>query len=98
MAKAASTKKTSSGICNFCQNEIDKRKMTQHLKYCKQRSAIIKEEKSAGLQKTSLKEYEDMFLPIVNSPRVGVCGYTGDADVEELDWDDEEEYESEEEE
>ena len=48
--------------------------------------------------RTSLKEYEDMFLPIVNSPRVGVCGYTGDADVEEFDWDDEEEYETEEDE
>jgi Zn finger protein HypA/HybF involved in hydrogenase expression len=47
---------------------------------------------------TSLKEYEDMFLPIVNSPRVGVCGYTGDADMEEPDWDDEEEYEDEEDE
>jgi len=47
-----------------------------------------------------LKEYEDMFLPIVNSPRVGVCGYTGDADEREFDWDDEdeEEYETEEEE
>jgi hypothetical protein len=48
--------------------------------------------------KTNLKEYEEMFLPIVNSPRVGVCGYTGDADEDEFDWDDEEEYETEEEE
>jgi len=48
--------------------------------------------------RTSLKEYEDMFLPIVNSPRVGVCGYTGDADVGEFDWDDEEEDEAEEDE
>jgi len=49
--------------------------------------------------KSNLKEYEDMFLPIVNSPRVGVCGYTGDADEREFDWDDEdeEEYETEEE-
>ena len=23
---------------------------------------------------------EDMFLPVVNSPRVGMCGYTGDAE------------------
>ena len=43
--------------------------------------------------KTNLKEFEESFLPIVNSPRVGVCGYTGDADGEEIDWDDEEEYE-----
>ena len=98
MAKAASTKITSSGICNFCQSEIDKSKMTQHLKYCKQRSSLIKAEDSAETQKTSLKEYEDMFVPIVNSPLVDVCGYTGDAPVEELHWDDEKEYESEEEE
>jgi len=50
--------------------------------------------------RTKLKEYEDSFLPIVNSPRVGVCGYTGDAyaDGEEIDWDDEEEFETEEDE
>lgn len=28
------------GLCNFCKSEIDKAKMTQHLKYCKQRAAI----------------------------------------------------------
>jgi hypothetical protein len=28
-------------------------------------------------------EYPDMMLPIVNSPRVGVCGYTGDFEYEE---------------
>ena len=48
--------------------------------------------------KTNLKEYEDMFLPIVNSPRVGVCGYTGEANEEELDWDEEEDYETDEDE
>lgn len=31
-------------------------------------------------------EYPDELLPVVNSPRVGICGYTGD----EGDWDDEE--------
>ncbi len=41
---------------------------------------------------------EDMLLPVVNSPRVGVCGYTGDAYEEEDDWEDEEEYEDEDEE
>lgn len=48
--------------------------------------------------RTNLKEYEDSFLPIVNSPRVGVCAYTGDAYGEEIDWDDEEEFETEEDE
>ncbi len=28
----------------------------------------------------------EMMLPIVNSPRVGVCGYTGDAEFEEEEW------------
>ena len=34
------------------------------------------------------EEAEDMYtmLPIVNSPRVGVCGYTGDAEYEEGEW------------
>lgn len=35
---------------------------------------------------------EDMLLPVTNSPRVGVCGYTGNGDDEEdddLDWEDE---------
>jgi len=34
---------------------------------------------------------EDMLLPVVNSPRVGMCGYTGNGDEEDnMDWDDEE--------
>src|SRR5579884_745298 len=35
--KAAMTK----GICVFCESEIDKNKMTQHLKFCKKRAAAI---------------------------------------------------------
>ncbi len=35
-------------------------------------------------------ESED-FLPVVNSPRVGVCGYTGEDEEEDEEWDDEEE-------
>lgn len=35
---------------------------------------------------------EDMLLPVVNSPRVGMCGYTGNGDEEDsMDWEDEEE-------
>ncbi len=33
-------------------------------------------------------EYPDELLPLVNSPRTGICGYTGD---EEEDWDEDEE-------
>ncbi len=41
------------------------------------------------------EEAEDIYtmLPIVNSPRVGVCGYTGDAEWEEEDDEDEEDEE-----
>lgn len=46
-----------------------------------------------ALCETHAKESEasEELLPIVNSPRVGICGYTGDADVEEWDEEDEEE-------
>lgn len=40
----------------------------------------------------------DMMLPVVNSPRVGVCGYTGDVEYEGGEWDEEEEDDDEEEE
>lgn len=46
--------------------------------------------------KTDRGEYDDQLLPIVNSPRVGICGYTGDAEVEE--WDEDEEFDDEEDE
>ncbi|HEY1350481.1 MAG TPA: hypothetical protein VGF67_12735 [Ktedonobacteraceae bacterium] len=42
----------------------------------------------------SASEYPDELLPVVNSPRTGICGYTGEEDEEDWDdeeWDDEEE-------
>ncbi len=55
MPRRAITSVSSTGICNFCQGEFDKRKMTQHLKYCKQRAAAIKEEAAAPTEsKTGL--------------------------------------------
>ena len=52
--------------------------------------------------KKNLREYEDeySFLPVVNSPRVGVCGYTGESEGEwvEEEWDEDEEYEEDEDE
>jgi hypothetical protein len=44
----------------------------------------------AGLCDNCAKKHEsaDELLPVVNSPRVGVCGYTGDE--EEEDWDEDE--------
>lgn len=35
--KETTTKETYKGVCNFCHQEIDKAKMTQHLKSCKER-------------------------------------------------------------
>ncbi len=35
------TKVATKGVCSFCESEIDKTKMTQHLKFCKQRTATI---------------------------------------------------------
>ena len=49
----------SKGICNFCKGEFDKSKMSQHLKYCKQRTLAVSSEeakaaKSKNAQKTKL--------------------------------------------
>src|SRR5437764_11477910 len=54
MAKKAATRETSKGICDFCKGEFDKSKMTQHLKYCKQRIASMETTKSQEQEKTKL--------------------------------------------
>src|SRR5947209_15995830 len=41
MATKSKTNITTTGICNYCNGEFDKAKMTQHLKHCKQRAAAI---------------------------------------------------------
>ncbi len=46
--------------------------------------------------KTKRREYEEGVLPIVNSPRVGVCGYTGEAEY--INWEEDGEFDDEEEE
>jgi hypothetical protein len=48
MKTQPTSKPISNGICTFCNGEIAKNKMTQHLKFCKQRLASIasQEEKS----------------------------------------------------
>lgn len=40
-------------------------------------------------------EYADELLPLVNSPRAGICGYTGDEDEDE-EWDEDDEWDEEE--
>src|SRR5437763_8152660 len=56
MANKAATKEVSKGVCSFCKGEFEKAKMTQHLKYCKQRAADIAAgaESSTKSQKTKL--------------------------------------------
>ncbi len=44
------------------------------------------------------KAKEDGWLPIVNSPRVGVCAYTGEDRAGEAEWDDDDEVDDDEEE
>ncbi len=56
MVNKAATKEVSKGICSFCKGEFEKAKMTQHLKYCKQRAAGIaaEAESATEAQKTRL--------------------------------------------
>ena len=56
MTTKTETKVISNGICHFCQSEITKSKMTQHLKSCKQRTATnaAKAKNNPELQPTRL--------------------------------------------
>jgi hypothetical protein len=56
MAKKPATKVISMGICSFCKGEFEGTKMTQHLKYCKQRAIEIAAEaqNATKAQKTKL--------------------------------------------
>lgn len=48
MNQQVEVKEKFTGICNFCEKEVDKRQMSQHLKkYCKPRMAMIKAEATA---------------------------------------------------
>lgn len=50
------TRTQSTGICNFCNSEIDKGKMTTHLKHCKKRAASIAEQKKEEGQKENVRK------------------------------------------
>src|SRR5437899_5789704 len=56
MANKTATKEVSKGVCSFCKGEFEKAKMTQHLKYCKQRATEIATEleSTPALQKIRL--------------------------------------------
>src|SRR5205085_513797 len=66
MAKKAATRETSKGICNFCKGEFEKSKMTQHLKYCKQRIASMETTSAQEPEKTKLFHLvvEGRYLPM----------------------------------
>lgn len=66
MAKTAQIKKTSKGTCNFCHDEFDKGKMTQHLKHCKQRDAMTKQADTGSEKKTKIFHIlvEGKYLPM----------------------------------
>ncbi len=65
MAKQTVTKEVTKGTCRFCNSEFEKSKMTQHLKFCKQRAANIKTENSKEAQKSKLFHLvvEGRYLP-----------------------------------
>jgi hypothetical protein len=56
MANTAATKEVSKGLCSFCKGEFEKARLTQHLKYCKQRATDIANEleRAPATQKTRL--------------------------------------------
>jgi hypothetical protein len=55
MKKTTAEKQSLTGLCYSCNSEVDKSKMTQHLKYCKQRAAALAAEVSAKDAGTSEK-------------------------------------------
>ena len=48
MKKTTTEKPSLKGLCYFCNSEVEKSKITQHLKYCKQRAAAIAAEASGA--------------------------------------------------
>ncbi|GCE04701.1 hypothetical protein [Dictyobacter aurantiacus] len=45
----------STGICSFCQTEVSKARMTQHLKHCQQRLASFEPQKKSGARRQTGK-------------------------------------------
>jgi hypothetical protein len=54
MAKTEEVARTSKGTCNFCGSTFDKGRMTQHLKFCKQRAAMLKAVNDTDAEKMKL--------------------------------------------
>jgi len=66
MSAKTVTRETSKGTCIFCKGEFDRAKMTQHLKFCKPRTADIKSANSTESEKTKLFHIvvEGRYLPM----------------------------------
>lgn len=60
------------GFCKYCGNEYTKAGMLRHLSACKKRNNEI-----VILSRNNPLKIVWFFLPICNSPRMGVCGYEG---------------------
>src|SRR5579859_2951214 len=48
MKKTTAEKPSLKGLCSYCNSEVEKSKMTQHLKFCKQRATAIAAEARAA--------------------------------------------------
>ena len=60
-----------SGNCGYCGRELTAGGLTGHLRSCAARRKAIEQ-----------ADHEDLGrLPLVNSPRCGVCGYGGPAEA-----------------
>lgn len=55
MKKTSAEKPSLKGLCYFCNSEVEKSKMTQHLKFCKQRATAIAAEASTADAATAEK-------------------------------------------
>jgi hypothetical protein len=61
MVNKAATKEVSKGLCSFCKDEFEKARMTQHLKYCKQRATEI----ATGLESARASQKTRLFHILV---------------------------------
>ena len=72
----------SKGSCGYCETEISKGSVTKHLSACSQRRIAIEKTEQGKAKKETLVPHDNYRepIPVVNSPRMGRCGYTGPAE------------------
>ncbi|WP_127011414.1 hypothetical protein ACF3DV_03465 [Chlorogloeopsis fritschii PCC 9212] len=86
-----SSRKQSKGTCAYCSKEMAKGGITKHLATCPQRQeAIAKLNRRKRSRNTLSSPSSRCFLqrddnygepiPLVNSPRLSLCGYDGPAE------------------